>query len=88
MQKLILTPAATGEDVLLQEPIASLISEGYEVAAVNGFTCQDNKPMCFVLLTASDGTNDDDEFTEEIKPNPDAQDPSDNEPDPDPESEP
>lgn len=50
-QKLFLIEASLHEDILASAPIAGAINEGYEVAAMSGFSTLDNKPMCCVLLS-------------------------------------
>jgi len=50
-QKIILCEGRVGNDALMNVAVAKAIGEGFEVTAISGFCTQDNKPMCFVLLT-------------------------------------
>lgn len=49
-QKIILFEGYAGGDLLACEPLAGLLSSGYEVSSVSGFTSLDNRPMCIALL--------------------------------------
>lgn len=49
-QKLILIEGIINKDALNHEPLARELAEGFEVSAISGFSTQDNKHMCYVLL--------------------------------------
>ena len=56
-QKIIICEGAIGEDLLLSQPLAGLVADGYEVTQVSGFSARDNKLLCAVFMSepAEDG---------------------------------
>lgn len=49
-QKLVLCEASAGKDILEQHPLADIISQGYEVVSISGYSSKDNRHMCLVGL--------------------------------------
>ena len=49
-QKLVLCEVGEGKDVLEQPPISGIISDGYKVESMSGYSTIDNRHMCLVGL--------------------------------------
>lgn len=54
LQKLVLCEVGEGKDVLEQAPISGIISDGYKVESMSGYSTIDNRHMCLVNLIKED----------------------------------
>jgi hypothetical protein len=64
MQKIIICEGETGKDLTQSQPLAGLIADGFEVSQVSGFSTNDNRHMCVVLLSKTETQPSDEDDTE------------------------
>jgi hypothetical protein len=64
MQKIIICEGGTGKDLTQSQPLAGLIADGFEVSQVSGYSTNDNRQMCVVLLSKTETQPSDEDDTE------------------------
>lgn len=64
MQKIIICEGETGKDLTQSQPLAGLIADGFEVSQVSGYSTNDNRQMCVVLLSKTETQPSDEDDTE------------------------
>ena len=64
MQKIIICEGRDREDLTQSQPLAEYIAAGYEVSQVSGYSTNDNRQMCVVLLSKTETQPSDEDDTE------------------------
>lgn len=64
MQKIIICEGGTGKDLTQSQPLAEYIADGFEVSQVSGYSTNDNRQMCIVLLSKTETQPSDEDDTE------------------------
>ena len=64
MQKIIICEGETGKDLTQSQSLAGLIADGFEVSQVSGYSTNNNRQMCIVLLSKTETQPSDEDDTE------------------------